>query len=142
MNKASFRGDRYFLSNFYPCKFEYNGIEYQCSEAAYQAQKFSNKEIFSDMTAKEAKRYSATTMADDIRAFDKVTIMKEILYCKFTQNKNLKKKLLDTGDEKLVEYNSWHDTYWGVDANTNKGQNKLGKILMEIRSELKEKQNE
>jgi predicted NAD-dependent protein-ADP-ribosyltransferase YbiA (DUF1768 family) len=36
----------------------------------------------------------------------------------------------------LEERNSWGDSYWGTDIN-GVGENNLGKILMDIRSELK-----
>ena len=62
-------------------------------------------------------------------------IMYEICLAKFTQNEELKEKLLATGNEELVEGNTWHDTYWGVC--NRRGKNKLGKILMRVRSELK-----
>ena len=39
------------------------------------------------------------------------------------------------GEEYLEEGNTWHDTYWGVC--NGKGKNKLGKILMQVREELK-----
>ena len=66
--------------------------------------------------------------------------MEEIIRCKFTQNLDLKKKLLETEDSLLIETNNWNDTYWGVCR--NKGQNNLGKILMKIRDEIKkEKEN-
>ena len=45
-------------------------------------------------------------------------------------------QLLDTGDQELVEYNTWGDTYWGVCTRIRQGQNWLGKILMEVREEL------
>jgi len=54
---------------------------------------------------------------------------------KFSQNPELKKKLLDSGDSKLHE-NSPSDMYWGV-----KGKDKLGKILMNVRNELKQAEN-
>ena len=54
---------------------------------------------------------------------------------KFTKHKDLKEKLLATGDAYLEETNHWHDTFWGVCK--GKGQNHLGKILMEVREELK-----
>lgn len=48
-------------------------------------------------------------------------------------------KLLATGDQELVEGNSWHDNYWGVcHCGCGKGENRLGKILMRVRDELKE----
>jgi predicted NAD-dependent protein-ADP-ribosyltransferase YbiA (DUF1768 family) len=44
-------------------------------------------------------------------------------------------RLLLTGDEELIEGNYWHDHIWGVCDGT--GTNWLGKILMEIRDELR-----
>ena len=43
--------------------------------------------------------------------------------------------LLDTGDRKLVEHMNW-DSYWG-DGGDGSGQNKLGKLLMKLREELR-----
>ena len=40
--------------------------------------------------------------------------MYEIVLAKFTQNPDLKKKLLATGDEHLEEGNTWGDTIWGT----------------------------
>ena len=58
------------------------------------------------------------------------------LYAKFTQHERLMKLLLDTGDRKLVEHTS-QDSYWG-DGGDGSRQNKLGKLLMRLREELKE----
>lgn len=55
---------------------------------------------------------------------------------KFTKPE-LREKLLATGDALLVEGNTWGDIYWGVDMRTGKGENFLGKILMQTRDELK-----
>lgn len=68
----------------------------------------------------------------------KLTIMEDLLRQKFAW-KELKEKLLSTGDEELVEGNTWSDTFWGVC--NGKGENHLGKLLMKIREELKEKQS-
>ena len=62
--------------------------------------------------------------------------MEDIVRAKFTQNEDLKWRLIGTGDADLEEGNTWHDTCWGVDAKTGEGQNHLGKILMKIRAEL------
>jgi predicted NAD-dependent protein-ADP-ribosyltransferase YbiA (DUF1768 family) len=48
----------------------------------------------------------------------------------------LREMLLDTGDAILEEGNMWNDTFWGIDLNTGKGQNHLGRLLMERRAEL------
>ncbi len=67
------------------------------------------------------------------------------LLAKFSQNDDLKKKLLDTGDAWLVEC-AHSDTIWACgirlnederfDASKWRGQNILGFALMEVRSML------
>ncbi|NGT90448.1 NADAR family protein [Clostridium perfringens] len=53
---------------------------------------------------------------------------------KFKPNKELRRKLIATGDKYLEEGNTWNDTYLGVCK--GKGRNMLGKILMRVRSEI------
>ena len=60
-------------------------------------------------------------------------IMYQINKNKFS-DLELKQKLLDTNDEELV--NHCNNQEWGV--YNGKGENKLGKILMKIRKELKD----
>ena len=60
--------------------------------------------------------------------------MYEVCYAKFIQNPRLAKWLIETGDEILVEGNTWNDKFWGVC--NGEGANNLGKILMAIRTEL------
>ena len=135
----SFTGDYYFLSNFYMAPVSYNGWDYTNNEAAFQAQKTKNRslrfQLFSKANPSEAK---AAGRKIDLRPdWEEVKsqIMYEIVQAKFNQNQDLKEKLLATGDEHLEEGNTWHDTYWGVC--NGKGKNKLGKILMQVREELK-----
>ena len=64
-------------------------------------------------------------------------VMYEVCKAKFLQNQDILEKLLQTGDEELVEGNHWGDTFWG--ACKGEGENKLGKILMRIRKEEREK---
>ncbi len=60
--------------------------------------------------------------------------MERALLAKFNQNKDLERLLLSTGKRTLAE-NSPYDKYWGV-GDDNSGQNKLGLLLMEVRSQL------
>ena len=69
----------------------------------------------------------------------KTELMLEIVRAKFTQNEELAARLLATRDRRLVEGNTWHDVFWGVDQRTGQGENHLGRILMQVRNELKEK---
>jgi len=67
--------------------------------------------------------------------------MYDIVYNKFSQNEDLKEKLLNTGEIYLEEGNWWHDNYWGqcncYRCRNIHGLNKLGKILMQVRDELR-----
>ena len=60
--------------------------------------------------------------------------MKDLLEQKFAKPE-LKKLLLATDDMLLVEGNTWGDTYWGVCNGI--GFNMLGKLLVELRSQLR-----
>ena len=64
----------------------------------------------------------------------KVKLMFDLVTEKFKQNPELKQKLLETGNQELIEGNTWNDTFWGVC--NGQGQNWLGKILMLVRSEI------
>lgn len=59
--------------------------------------------------------------------------MLDLLRLKF-QNPSLQKMLLATGNALLEEGNHWGDTYWGICR--GKGENKLGKYLMQVRTEI------
>lgn len=65
----------------------------------------------STMSAGQAKKFGRSLK--DPKWFDKsVRIMYEVLTAKFTQHVDLRKKLIATGDAKLVEGNNWNDTFW------------------------------
>lgn len=65
----------------------------------------------------------------------KNNIIKKGLMAKFSQNELLKSKLLSTENKNIIQ-DSPYDSYWGIGRDKN-GQNMLGKLLMEIRSELR-----
>ena len=134
-----FAGEFAFLSNFFNMPVYYNGLLYQNSEAAFQAQKTLDSEErkrFSTMNPSEAKRAGRSVELREDWEYVKDDIMFDIVLSKFASNPFLKKLLFTTGDEELVEGNTWNDTYWGVC--NGKGENHLGKILMKARSLLKE----
>ena len=132
-----FCGEYYFLSNFYPCKIKlWKNMEFNSVEIAFQASKCANEEDrlkFINFTAEEsgkAKRLGRKVNLIDNWEDVKVSYMKYLLEKKF-ENPNLRQMLIDTGNDELIEYNYWNDTFWGIC--NGKGKNTLGKLLMEIR---------
>lgn len=137
----SFTGKYYFLSNFYMAPVSYNGWYYTNNEAAFQAQKTKNRRLkfqlfFFQASPSEAKAAGRKVELRSDWEEVKDKVMYEIVLTKFTQNPDLKEKLLATGDEHLEEGNTWGDTIWGTVDGV--GENRLGKILMRVRDELNE----
>lgn len=135
-----FKNQYFFLSNFYEYPIYYNKLVFCNAEAAFQAQKVINEKDqykFINLNASQARKLGKTIQLRKDWEEIKDNVMYEIVKRKFTINKELQQKLLETKEEELVEGNWWHDTYWGVDSKTGIGQNKLGKILMKVREEVK-----
>lgn len=128
-----------FLSNFYEAPVSFRGLDYGSAEAAFQAQKCLTDEERLPFT--EARPGKSKGMGRRVRLRPdweqvKVGLMEEIVRAKFTQNAELKRRLLATGQKRLAEGNTWGDTFWGVDARSGRGENHLGLILMRVRAEL------
>ena len=146
----NFDGDYAFLSNFYPSRIiydeEYGHVIYADTvEHAFQAAKTlipeEREEIRKAETPGKAKRMGrAVTLRPDWEEV-KTDVMRECLRSKF-RFAPLAIDLINTGDEELVEGNTWHDNCWGnctCEQCANKpGENRLGKLLMEIRKELQQ----
>ena len=137
-----FRGQYGFLSNFYPAPITFEGHVYPTSEHLYQALKTeisSEREFVRNAgTPGESKRRGRqTTVRENWNAI-KIAKMREVVREKFLQNPELGRKLLDTDDALLVEENTWNDQFWGVCR--GKGENYLGLVLMNVRLELRRKE--
>lgn len=140
-----FKGEYAFLSNFYPCAVQYEGLNFSSVEHAYQAAKTLDIDMrskFSNplMTAGQAKRCGKLVNLRPDWEQIKLIVMNDLIAQKFSNyNQQLKDKLIQTGDVELVEGNWWRDTFWGVYITEDKriGENNLGKILMNRRALLK-----
>jgi ribA/ribD-fused uncharacterized protein len=97
-------------------------------------------------------------MRNDVRAArqwadTKLRVMRDAVMAKYRQNKEALKLLLDTGDSYLAEAS--HDKFWGVGmvepnprlkvlpsgSNPWPGENWLGRILMDVRQDLRFREN-
>lgn len=138
-SQVAFRGELSFCSNFYPCVVTYQGVKFPTSEHAFQWAKCKRQEdkdkILNTPSATEAKKIGkAAELIDNWNGL-RLGIMCDILESKFS-NDQLAAKLLATGDLHLEEKNYWHDYWWGTC--NGKGENWLGRILMDIRSKIRE----
>jgi hypothetical protein len=133
----SFRGKYRFLSNFWPCVIEFEGVEYPSTEHAYQAAKTLDPKLREAIrwarTAGEAKKMGGQVKIREDWEQVKLKVMEDVCRLKF-QNGLLWDLLLSTGDTELIEGNTWGDQFWGVCNGV--GENHLGRILMKIRKEL------
>jgi ribA/ribD-fused uncharacterized protein len=135
-----FQDEYRWLSNFYPCLITYNGNLFTSVEHAYCSMKSEDDGWLEtcmnvDVTPGKLKRLSRDiTLRSDWDSI-KESVMKECLNLKFSQEP-LKGKLIDTNPMIIEEGNNWGDVYWGVSLETGEGQNKLGRILMQIRTKL------
>lgn len=141
--------DFYVLSNFSAFNLKWNGHTFPTSEHAYQWEKFpllARDEIgdyIRDRILQAPSAHEAFKLAEKWKRFRrpewdkvKVVVMRALLRAKAEQHEYVRRKLLQTGDRELIE-NSWRDDFWGWGPERN-GTNMLGKLWMEIRSELRD----
>ena len=143
-----------YLSQWYEASFVVDNINYNCCEKYMMYQKaiyFKDYEtaekILNTDEPKEQKKFGRLVKNFDENKWNEVCelIVYTANYAKFTQNLNLKEKLLNTGDKIIVEC-SPYDAIWGNGLDiTNtlntpienwKGTNKLGKCLMLVRKNI------
>lgn len=142
-----FSGEYGYLSNFYPSPLTYEGVEYPTLEHAYQAAKTLDQAERAKMKA-VATPGAAKKMGKRVKRRKdwfavNLGIMMELIRQKFTRYPDLGEWLLATGERELIEANNWGDDFFGMikDSKTGawRGENHLGKMLMRMRGELREK---
>ena len=134
-----FRDKYEFLRNSYQATVTYDGITYDSSECAFQAQKTLDNEVrktFQHMTPVAARKAGRSVQLRDKWDDIKGGIMLEIVRQKFLQHPDLAEKLLATGDGYLEDNSNWvGNSYFGVVSGV--GEIVLGCCLMIVREELK-----
>jgi len=142
---SRFDGYFHFLSNFYPVDVclpdEHDLVPrrlYRSVEHAYQAGKTLDQPqrllIHSQRSAAMAKHAGRACILRSDWETQKLPLMHALLRQKFA-DPMLCSRLLATCDRHLVEGNNWGDEFWGVCK--GQGQNHLGKLLMQVRTEVK-----
>ena len=133
-----------FLSNFAAYPFELDGERWPTSEHYFQAMKFLSPETQSlirslDTLGRAAKVGRREKPLRNDWESVKDQVMFDAVWAKFTQNPDIARKLLDTGDAYLIEHTK-NDSYW-ADGGDGSGKNRLGEVLMAVRDSLRAQQN-
>lgn len=137
MDIKGFKNEYEFLSLGYKHNITYAGITYTNSEAAFFAQRVKDvnaRAKYSRLSGNKARAKALQAEPSDTWDEYKDYILKDLMVLKF-EDPLLRKKLLDTGDKRLLNINTYRDSYYGIYE--NKGYNILGKILMEVRDAIR-----
>jgi ribA/ribD-fused uncharacterized protein len=139
-----FRGEYAFLSNFHPSLVELDGMIYPTVEHAFQAAKTDDpaerQRVRNAKSPRGAKMLGKRVTLRPDWDSARLVVMRALVRKKF-EDPELRALLLATGDEQLVEGNTWHDRFWGrclCPKHEGSGSNWLGSILMAIRKEIRE----
>jgi len=148
-------GHNGFLSNFFPIMFYIDNIEFSCSEQAFMYYKClffepENKRLLYSILQQSDPR-KVKLLGRKVKNFDdvkwnevKYDIMVKCVRAKFQCNEKYKQLLINTAPRKLYEA-SPYDKIWGIGFSASQaknvtpeqyGQNLLGKVLEQVRSEL------
>lgn len=150
-NGLAFQSHHAWLSNFYPANIVIHGEKFDSAEQAFQYTKAIRMKdtvaaslILKKKKPQDIKKLGAGVEITPQWDSDKIDVMRFIVKEKFRQNPDICQKLFRTGQQQLIE--ATLDPFWGAKATlTSKslktgtwiGGNMLGKIIMEIREELK-----
>jgi len=140
-------GDEYgCFSNFWKAPFEFDGATWPTTEHYFQAQKSldpaEREAIRRAPSAADAARLGRRSkLRDDWNAV-RYEVMRSAIRAKFNQHEGLAAVLLATGEREIVEWTidtPLADSIWGnaPAKDGSPGQNLLGKLLMEVRAELR-----
>ena len=115
------------FSQWHPCTFVYEAVQYNCAEQAMMAAKaklFGDLEILAQTLATADPR-EQKALGRKVRNFEPAKwkevcrqLVTEINFCKFSQNHELKAELLNTGDRIIAEA-SPRDRVWGIGVGVN-----------------------
>jgi len=131
------------FSNFSAHAIELKGKRWPTSEHYFQAQNFAGTEHEELVRLAKTPKQAAEIGRDRSRPLRpdweqvKDEVMREAVRQKFLTHQDIQKVLLDTGEQELIEATTY-DYYWGCGTNKT-GKNMLGKILMEIRAEIRDR---
>jgi len=134
------------FSNFSPHPIHLEGLDWKTVEHYYQSHKYAGtayedlmEKIRQAETPEDAAamgRSPSLTLRSDWEEAKQAVMWKGVL-TKFLTHRDIQEVLLATGDERIVE-DSARDYYWGR-GKDGTGRNELGKMLMAVREEIRQR---
>lgn len=141
-------GDAVTEPRLFPC----NELPYVLAKTLSAEERAAGLDVFRRAEAKNAekagvaiknwgKRLSLRADWDAVKG----QVMLALVRDKFARNRALEEALLATGARRIEEGNTWGDIYWGISLRAipergiaaGDGENHLGRILMQVRDELR-----
>jgi len=142
------------FSNFHKAPFVKGNVSYLCSEQYIQAMKAEtfNDDVTRNRIMRCTSPYEMKNLGNQVKNFvtqvwhkEGEKIAHDACLAKFSQNEILRNALCETNHKSLGEATS--DMFWGVGLTLNDervlehelwtGKNNMGKVLMKVREELK-----
>ena len=131
----------YVFDNFTAFQVEWKNLLWPTSEHAFQAARYMgvDKNIVNQIKLARSVHDAQKIAYQNINKQNpnwsnlEVDVMKQILRCKIEQHPYVLKKLKESGNREIIE-DSWRDSTWGW-GEDHSGENRLGKIWMELRKE-------
>lgn len=148
-----------FLGNMVESEIQYKDQQWKSAEALFQSLRFEDKKTIEEIRTAEkaffakqiAKNYSNKRTVNP-ESNEDIKNMEKVLWLKFTQNEDLRNKLLATGNALIIEdagsrKEKDRALFWGAVYEKDKnnsvgsanwhGKNMLGKLLMLTREKLR-----
>ncbi len=135
------------LSNLYPRAFCLGGIEYKTAEHAYKVTQVRRPEVkrwLADAPTAELVAIAGGGLpaSETVEGWSerRLSVMRQVLDAKFRQHADLRALLLSTGERTIVELAPDDDAinrFWSRIGNSGIGVNWLGRLLIELRGELR-----
>jgi len=131
----SFEGGFDFLALTHPCVVGWDGRVFGCAHWALLAAQYPEaaEALEKASTTKEAREAVKGEPEAEDWSKRRLKAMEHIQRDKFRRSDDFRKRLKDTGDRELVWENT-EDAFWGSER--GKGQNQLGRVLMDVRSSV------
>ena len=145
-----FKGKQHPMSNFFPCRLTVDGLQFCCSEAAYQHKKAVMygrpdvaRKIYKAQDGPAAKRAAKTLGQKTCPMWEerKLSTMEHILEAKFLGCVQFRRALQSSGRQILGE--ATENSFWATGLSPEAtditepefwpGQNRLGRLLMALR---------